>query len=190
MGNNVEDKSILWRRLDRPGHEWARLIHRGSTWHLTGTGIFVNDQQPARLDYSAVCDRSWQTSSARVAGWVGNETIEIELSADAEGRWQLNGTDQPAVVGCTDIDFEFSPSTNLLPIRRLNLEVGEEAKVRAAWLRFPGFTLELLEQLYRRIDDDTYRYESGGGKFATQLKVNRAGFVTRYPDLSELESEI
>jgi hypothetical protein len=118
--------------------------------------------------------------------------MEIELSVDAEGRWQLNGADQPAVVGCTDIDFEFSPSTNLLPIRRLNLEVGEEAKVRAAWLRFPGFTLELLEQLYRRIDDDTYRYESAGagGKFATQLKVNRAGFVTHYPDFFELESEI
>jgi hypothetical protein len=38
----------------------------------------------------------------------------------------------------------FSPSTNLLPIRRLNLGVGQAAKVQAAWLRFLGFTLESL----------------------------------------------
>ena len=34
--------------------------------------------------------------------------------------------------------------------------------MKAAWLRFPGFTLEPLEQLYRRVDDVIYRYESAG----------------------------
>jgi hypothetical protein len=38
--------------------------------------------------------------------------------------------------GCLDIDLGFSPSTNLLPIRRLTLAVGEAATVRAAWLPF------------------------------------------------------
>ena len=68
----------------------------------------------------------------------------------------------PAVAGCVDLDLNFSPSTNLLPIRRLNLSVGQEAAVRAAWLRFPSFILEPLEQLYRRVDATTYRYESAG----------------------------
>lgn len=74
--------------------------------------------------------------------------------------------------------LNFSPSTNLLPIRRLNLAIGQGAAVRAAWLRFPSFTLEPLEQVYRRIDPTTYRYESAGGRFVAELQVNDSGLVT------------
>jgi hypothetical protein len=92
------------------------------------------------------------------------------------------------VAGCIDLDLNFSPSTNLLPIRRLDLAIGQEAEVQAAWLRFPSFTLERLEQLYRRIDVATYRYESAGGKFVTELQVNAAGFVTHYPNAWQVEA--
>jgi hypothetical protein len=116
-----------------------------------------------------------------VAGWVGNDTVDIELSVDAARRWWLNGAECTAVAGCIDLDLNFSPSTNLLPIRRLELAIGQEAAVRAAWLRFPGFSLEPLEQYYRRIHEAAYRYESAGGRFVAELQVNAAGFVTRYP---------
>jgi hypothetical protein len=53
--------------------------------------------------------------------------------------------------------------------------------VHAAWLRFPDFTLAPLAQFYHRLDTGTYRYESAGGTFVTDLQVNAAGFVTRYP---------
>ena len=87
-----------------------------------------------------------------------------------------------------DLDLNFSPSTNLLPIRRLGLVVGQEAAVQAAWLRFPSFTLEPLAQRYRRLDATTYRYESAGGEFVTELRVNAAGFVTRYPAYWDAEA--
>ncbi len=57
----------------------------------------------------------------------------------------------------------------------------QEAKVRAAWLRFPSFALEPLDQLYRRTGEAAYRYESAGGAFVAELEVNGVGFVTRYP---------
>lgn len=91
---------------------------------------------------------------------------------------------------CIDLDLNFSPSTNLLPIRRLGLAVGQEAEVKAAWLRFPSFTLEALKQLYRRIDVATYRYESAGGRFVTELQVNEVGLVTRYPNFWQVEAGI
>jgi uncharacterized protein len=172
---------ILWRRLDRPGHESARIFDRDSRRHLAGTAVFAHEGRPCRLDYSIACDEAWRTRSARVEGWVGEELVEIELSVGSGGVWRLNGVEQPGVAGCIDLDLNFSPSTNLLPIRRLNLAVGEEAPVRAAWLRFPGFHLEPLEQIYRRIDAATYRYESAGGSFVTDLAVDEEGFVTRYP---------
>jgi hypothetical protein len=184
----MTNHSILWRRLDHPGYESARLVFQQSSWHLSGTAVFAHNQQPCRLAYLIVCNTEWQTLAGKVVGWVGNETVEIELSVDSAQRWRLNGTEYPAVAGCIDLDLGFSPSTNLLPIRRLGLKAGQEAEVKAAWLGFPSLTLEPLDQLYRRIDVTTYRYESAGGSFVAELQVNAAGFVTLYPNLWQVEA--
>ena len=149
--------------------------------------MFAHNAHPCRLDYVVVCNAAWQTVSGTVQGWVGDETIAIEVSVDAARRWWLNGTECPTVAGSTDIDLNFSPSTNLLPMRRLDLAIGQEAQVQAAWLRFPSFTLEPLDQRYRRLDAVTYRYESAGGTFTTDLQVNAAGFVTLYPHFFQVE---
>src|SRR5688572_25163556 len=158
-------QTILWRRLDRPGHESARLHLAGSQWHLAGTALFAHESQPCRLDYLIKCNSRWETLSGHVAGWVGNEVIELEVEVNGDRQWLLNGRECAEVAGCIDLDLNFSPVTNLLPIRRLNLDVGQQSQVRAAWLGFPSFKFELLEQVYRRVDDSTYRYESAGGKF-------------------------
>lgn len=183
----MTDSSVLWRRLDRPGHEFARLTAHGSSWHLSGAAVFLHDRQPCRLDYLIVCDAEWRTVSGKVTGFVGNAAIDVECVVDSGHRWRLNGAEHTQVEGCTDIDLNFSPSTNLLPIRRLGLAVGQEAPVRAAWLRFPSFVLEPLDQIYRRIEPAVYRYESAGGKFVADLRVDSAGFVTRYPNLWQIE---
>ena len=172
--------AILWRRLDRPGYEAAHLEFRGGEWHLTGTAVFADGDLPCRLDYAVVCDATWCTRRTRVTGWIGLEPVEFRISAGPDRRWQFNGVECPLVVGCVDVDLGFTPSTNLLPIRRLGLAPGEAGLVKAAWLRFPGFAFEPLEQLYRRETERRYLYESGGGRFSAPLEVNEVGFVTRY----------
>ena len=159
--------NILWRRLDHPGHEAARL----GPHQLDGSAVFEHEGEPCRLEYVITFDDAFRTESAKVTGFVGDEAVDVSVS-----RREIEQ------LGCIDIDLNFSPSTNLLPIRRLNLAVGEEAEVRAAWLRFPSFKLELLEQIYRRTGPDTYRYSSAGGKFVRDLRVNAVGFVTDYPN--------
>jgi hypothetical protein len=167
--------------LDQPGHEAARLAYQPPFWRLMGAAVFAHEGQACRLDYEVVCNSVWETRSGRVSGWVGDEPVEIEIAVDASHHWYLNGEEYPQVDGCTDLDLNFSPSTNLLPIRRLGLSIGQGADVKAAWLRFPGFRLEPLEQRYIRINDGIYRYESAGGSFTRELSVNEAGFVTHYP---------
>jgi hypothetical protein len=176
--------SILWRRLDLPGVESARLERTEGGWTLAGAAVFTHDERLCRLYYEIRCDGAWRTRTACVAGFVGG-AVEVAIESDGNGRWRMNGEPCPQVDGCIDVDLNFSPSTNLLPIRRLRLDVGEEAEVRAAWLRFPGFTLEPLEQRYHRTADDAYRYESAGGAFVRDLTVNDEGFVVRYPGLWE-----
>jgi hypothetical protein len=180
--------SILWRRLDRPGHESARLSPRGDGWEMAGAAVFAHEGVAVRLDYVIECDARWRTTSARVLGWVGAKPVRLELAADPAAKWQLNGVPCPAVAGCLDLDLGFSPSTNLLPIRRLALPVGGAAAVRAAWLGFPSLRLEPLDQRYERLGPTTYRYESRGGDFRRDLEVNREGWVTGYPGFWEAEA--
>lgn len=176
-------RTILWRRLDREGHESSRLRQSRGTWYLDGTAVFTHEHQACRLDYVVVCDSGWRTLSARVTGWLGAEPIARSIAVDSQGQWWLDTALVPAVAGCVDVDLNFSPATNLLPIRRLDLAVGQQAEVRAAWLRFPAFTLEPLVQSYRRTGERTYRYESGVGNFVADLEVDDDGVVVHYPGL-------
>jgi hypothetical protein len=176
-------ETVLWRRLDLPGHEFATLDELDQGWKLSGTALFSWEQGPTRLDYTVICDSVWRTDSAQIKGVIGSHRVNLTVSVDAGRRWRLNGVECGAVEGCIDIDFGFSPSTNLLPIRRLALAVGKEATVRAAWLPFPSLDFTPLPQVYRREGETTYRYESGGGAFVRILQVNAFGLVTSYPDL-------
>ncbi|HEY4572838.1 MAG TPA: putative glycolipid-binding domain-containing protein [Thermoanaerobaculia bacterium] len=180
---NGNAQTILWRRLDRPGHEACRLTALGAGWQLAGGAVFAHEGQACRLDYAIACDEQWRTLSALVSGWVGERDVEIEVVRDAAGLWRLNGDLISAVEGCVDVDLNFSPSTNTLPIRRFDLEVGHSVHVRAAWLRFPSFQLEPLEQSYTRVGANLYRYESAGGRFVASVEVDAAGLVTEYGEI-------
>lgn len=174
---------ILWRRLDIPGHEIGRLKQLNDGWELSGTALFSYEHSPCKLDYVVNCDTDWRAKGAKIIGAIGAKDINIQVSVDREQKWYLNEVESPAVAGCLDIDLGFSPSTNLLPIRRLSLPVGQEAEVRAAWLPFPSLTFELLPQVYRREGQHIYKYESRGGAFTRLLEINEVGFVTNYPGL-------
>lgn len=186
----MSHKSIIWRRLDQPGHEFCRLFFKNSQWNLEGVAIFLYKQKPCLLNYFVISDSDWKTISGQVGGWIGDEIIRMEFSVNSSRNWRINGVEYENIEGCNDVDFAFSPSTNLLPIRRLDLEIGQEAKVRAAWLLFPSFTFEPLEQLYRRIDEVNYHYEILNGSFEAELQVNTAGFITVYPNLWQDEASI
>lgn len=178
----MTDRAILWRRNDWPGHEAAVVREREAGWELSGTAVFVYESRACRLDYVVACDVGWRTVTAQVNGWVGEDAVDVAITVDPQGRWWMNEREIPEVAGAVDVDLNFSPSTNLLPIRRLRLAVGQSAPVRAAWLRFPSFALEPFDQTYSRLGPSAYRYESAGG-FAADLEVDDAGFVTRYGDV-------
>lgn len=184
----MPDEIVIWRRLDQPGHDAARLVFHDPFWQLSGSAVFAEQGEACRLEYLVVCDAQWTTRHARVSGWVGARRVRVELLAGTDRRWHLNGSECPQVSGCMDLDLAFSPATNALAIRRLALELDQASDVQAAWLTFPGFTLEPLLQVYRRTGRTTYRYEAFGGSFVTELEVNSAGLVTRYPDLWEAET--
>lgn len=179
----MHTQTVTWRRLDIPGYESCELSSEPDGWKLRGIAVLEHEKQPCRLEYQIACDPMWVTRSANVHGNVGARSIDVRVVRRANGTWLINDEEVAGVTGSLDVDLNFSPSTNLLPIRRLNLAIGQKADVRAAWLRFPSFLLEPLDQSYERTGERTYRYESAGGSFVADLDVAETGLPIRYGNL-------
>jgi hypothetical protein len=186
MDNYTLEQTILWRRIDQPGHDACALWSSRDGWRVAGTAVFALDGEPCHLRYEVHCDRSWHSRLGMVDGWIGQKPIDFRIVSIPGQRWTLNGVEEKAVTGCADVDLSFTPATNLLQLRRLALGVGEQGEAPAAWLRFPESALGRLEQTYARVAHERYDYRAPTVEFAAQLEVTNTGFVTRYPGLWEM----
>lgn len=173
-------RSGLWRRRDEEGLERFELSRDGEAWVLSGTILAAGVWGTAEARYEVVCAADWRTR--RVEVFLRHPSGERALMlAAAAGRWWADGVEQPGLQGCVDVDLEWSPSTNTLPIRRLAPPVGGgSGPLRMAWVRFPSLAIEPLPQEYRRTADGRYHYSSGGGSFQADIDVDDEGLVVRY----------
>jgi hypothetical protein len=185
-----EGETILWHRLDLPGHDAATIEPIADGWHISGVAIVVESALPCRVEYDVACDLRWITRRCSLRGYVGAKPVAVEIVRSPSGNWKVDGVDATSLQECADIDLGFTPATNLLPIRRLQLEVGQRAVVRAAWIKFPEFTAEVLEQVYTRQAADRYLYESDNGAFRRELRVDPFGCVVDYPGLWRAEARV
>lgn len=183
----MASESILWRRLDVPGHDACALEETGEGWRLHGAAAFLHEGVPACLDYEVFCDAAWKGVAGTVRGWIGAETIDFEVARETDGAWTVNGEIVADLEGCVDLDLGFTPATNLSQIRRIALEVGEGTAVPVAWLDPSTGNLEVLHQRYERRSGGAYWYEAPRFRYAALLEVAPVGFVLRYPDLWQAE---
>jgi uncharacterized protein len=153
--------------------------------------VFHDEAGPTALHYVIRCDSEWQTTDATINGWSGTRIVALQVQRTNAGSWTLNGVPCPAVAGCIDLDLGFTPATNLVPLRRLDLTVKQSAGVRSAWLEWPpGTELTPLVQRYTRRSITEYDYEAdlpGAEKFAGALRVEPGGWVLDYAELWQAE---
>ncbi len=187
LADDPKAEAILWRRLDVPGHDACRLVSENRGWQLEGTAVFRHDDGPGLLAYEVACDSSWCTRRGRVRGHIGSRAIDVDIS-HANGVWHLNRRLIDGLAGCVDLDLGFTPATNLIPIRRLALTIGQSRNVRAAWLDVAAGSLKPLDQRYERRTESAYWYEAPGFGYAAELDVTPTGFIRRYPALWDEEA--
>lgn len=186
MTAGANGRSILWHRLDLPGHDSAVLDAETAGAAIRGMAVFHDAAGPTALNYTVRCNRDWQTTEAYIRGWAGSRTVEMLVHRDREGRWTMNGSGCPALAACLDLDLSFTPATNLPHLRRLALTIGEMGEVRSAWLDWPAGTLGPLVQRYRRDTSAEYFYEADlpdSTRFAGVLRVAPSGWVLDYAGL-------
>jgi hypothetical protein len=146
-------------------------------FQLSGLILQAHQDAPFVVRYSIDVDGAWRTRAVQIE--VENDgQHRAAFADDGAGHWSRDGEQLPAVDDCLDVDLEWSPSTNTLPIRRLSLALGETKVVTAAWVRFPSLEVQRLDQSYERLDERRYRYRSG--RFTADLAVDEDGMVLQY----------
>jgi uncharacterized protein len=174
-------RTVLWRGLYLPGAEYCGLSRSGEGVLLEGTALLAVDNRPYAVTYRIGCDAGWNTRCVEVRARSGGENEQIlTLAVDGQHRWWRGRDELIELAGCADVDLGFTPSTNTLPIRRLNLPIGLQREVTAAWVRFPELTVQPLRQRYTRLSGTLYRYESLDSGFRAEIEVDEEGLVVVY----------
>lgn len=172
-----------WRRLDVPGTDECRLTRAGSAWLLIGTATYEHLGHAARLQYQVRCNSHWQTTRGTVQGEIGGKSVHLAVARAGTGVWTVNGRVARELSGLVDLDLGFTPATNLFPLKRLALTIGDSAEAEAAWLDEETWTLSRLPQRYERRSAMSYWYESPTAGYSGLLTVDSDGFVRDYPGL-------
>jgi hypothetical protein len=178
--------SILWRRLDEPGHDACRLYAGDGGHALDGTAVFREGGAISRLDYRVRFDDGWRTRDGVIRGWTADRVVEHTIVRAASG-WTMDGVAVPELDDLVDLDLGFTPATNLSQIRRIDLAPGASVDVPVAWIDLAEDRLSAMSQHYERLTATTYRYESPTFDYEAVLDVDEHGFVRRYPSLWEAE---
>lgn len=160
------------------GAERCLLRQTGAGWRLSGQVVASYGNRPFDVRYDVELDPGWLTRTVLVHADRLTKPRRLELVRESDGRWKADGSPREDLQGCTDVDLGISPSTNTLPIRRLHLDVGQEASVQVAWVRFPHLQVDPGSQRYKRIAPDVWRYSSEG--FTADLAVDDDGLVVNY----------
>jgi uncharacterized protein len=177
----------LWRRLDTPGHDAARIVAApGGGRTLEGTAVFQHEGEPACLHYRLELLASWATRAATVRGFLGARAVEIHITRDDRG-WTFNGERRPGLEHLHDLDMGFTPATNLQHLRRVGLQPGQEADIPVVWLDDVATSIVELPQHYRCESPTRYRYDSPTTGYHETLELSPSGFVRDYPGLWVLE---
>jgi len=168
---------ILWQGLITPSMERFIMGTSGNGFEFSGLILQAHEEAPYVVRYRIEVDAGWRTRNLEVELEDGGQR-RLSLTADGEGNWSRDGQRLEQIAGCIDVDLEWSPSTNTLPIRRLGLAPSQSKLVTAAWVRCPSLDVERLEQSYERLADGRYRYRSG--RFTADLAVDDDGMVLQY----------
>jgi uncharacterized protein len=168
---------VLWHCsvLSSAEHGVIERTHDG--WRLSGTVTLPAAESPCHIEYTVLVSESWTMERADIDVWVGPRRRSHRIE-HLDGAWSVDGQQRPDLAACGDLDLGWTPMTNLIPMRRLGLGVGQSVEITAAWFRFPELDIVANEQRYTRLATNRWRYESGQYDF--ELVLDEHGIVRTY----------
>lgn len=168
---------IMWQGLITPSLERCSLGPVDGGLELNGLILQAHEGTPYVARYRIQVDQAWRTRAVELE-LENDGRRALSLLRNPSGEWMRDGQPLNGFEDCVDIDIEWSPSTNTLPIRRLGMAVGQSVTLTATWIRLPPLEIQRLDQSYERVAEDRYRYRSG--RFVADLELDADGLVVHY----------
>jgi hypothetical protein len=168
---------------------------------LTATGTQLGaDPEPFRVDYRLDASDGFVTRAFGATSSGDGWRRMLALSHDGSGDWRAEVDDEGRVPGgawdgslpdlrqARDIDLQFSPLTNTMPIRRHGFAEGGSADFVMAFVTTPSLVVEASRQRYEHVRNTkpgaVVRYMSLDSDFSADLKLDVEGLVAFYPRLA------
>ncbi|MGH3077440.1 MAG: putative glycolipid-binding domain-containing protein [Gaiellaceae bacterium] len=148
-------RTVVWRGLDEPRMELARVEISGSELGATGTQIGVAYELRYELE---------------------RESLRLEVVGDRRLEVALGGLDF--------FDLGNSPLFNSLPVLRDGLlEAGDAHEYLMRWVSVPDLAVHEQRQRYEPIGAGVVRFRTGS--FTADIEFDADGVVGRYEGLAE-----
>lgn len=181
---------LTWRAQDVSRMESVRLQVSGNRIKANGRIVAAaTEANPAfGAYYDLLTDEAGATKRLGMTVTLAERERVFSFARDEENMWLVTdhqGEHRAAYNGALDIDVEFSPFFNALPIRRLGLQE------QAASVTLPVVYVNVPEM---SIIADTVSYSSTGSRGEikvrtpiadTRVSVDDEGFIVDYPGLAE-----
>jgi hypothetical protein len=183
---------FTWQGGDARALESARVLF-GSGLRALGRAVRAPMGEPAfTASYRLFVDDDGVMTRLSVTSATSERERNLTLNHTEDGYWLLDtgaGGSRAEFDGALDVDLEFSPLFNALPIRRLGLHRREgDRELPVVFVALPSLTVRLVTQRYHTkhtVDPDGRAVVVfSSGEFAAELVVDPDGMVLDYPGLA------
>jgi hypothetical protein len=197
----------VWTKDDPAGVEQCELaIDSGG---LVARSVAIGlAPVPYRLDLELTTGADWVTQRLSATALGDRWTRTLVLERNAAGVWagsrSNDGSRLPDIGDAgrddavepenipsrvLDVDVQWSPVTNIMPVRRLGLDrAGAADTFTMAWVSVPSLTVTLDEQHYTLLGVDNgdlcARFESSDGFFTAVIRCDPDGVPIDYPGIA------
>jgi hypothetical protein len=155
---------------------------------------------PYRVDYRLDAPERFVTRELELTATAEGWRRHLVLRHDGSGAWSAVVDDDgevpggpwegelPALGDARDIDIQFSPLTNTMPIRRRGLLEAGSAEFVMAWVSVPSLRVTADPQRYEHAgegdDGAVVRFVSLDSDFRADLELDGDGLLVFYPRLA------
>jgi uncharacterized protein len=175
-------RTVRWKALAWQG--WEHLALDVTADGVLARGALIGEREGTRYGafYEVELTPGWVFRSISIRRTDGRG---LTLRS-TDGVWtDGDGRALPKLDGCIDIDLSGSPFTNTLPVRRVAFETGTPRHFSMAWIPLDSLSAFADRQIYTRLGEGRFRYQSGDGSFERVIDFDADGLVRLYPGLFE-----
>jgi len=179
------EREVMWISLDSQVFEHVLLFNHNNSILADGIIIHLEKNSSYRIRYNIECDSFWRVRKVEL-NMLDNSNRNLLMFSDGEGNWtNQNGEIIAELNGCIDVDIYYSPFTNTVAIKRLNLKLNESGEIITAYINTPELTAVPDPQRYTFLEQSPelskYLYESIDSDFKAELSVDSDMLLIEYP---------